>query len=305
MLSLYNYFRQYPSEGRLAGEPIKDYKGFYRSFSNSREFGGDGYGHLDHLRKARFFEYYGELIDVLLSHLPSSLLDIGCGAGVNIPVGMFVSSFCEYTGLDYAENSLSHAKSVYPGLSFICSDAFDLEPLGQKYDCALLSSLLILYEKYEDRVRLLNQAKRTLSENGFIVAIIWHDSPIFTLSVRLSRFVGKALGVALPADFMGICMTRPEALRMFYGSGLVPFRSKIVGRRFGVLQSASYLCLRKYRRIFGAAERERKPNYYLSKIEDLIAVDRSIPPLLVRILNCLPSALIGHFSIYCLKPASS
>ena len=242
---------------------------------------------------------YGHMINIFLRKMPKKVLDIGCGAGVNLPLSKFFD-FVQYVGVDYAEKALEHSKSVYPKVHFEVQDAFDLN-LSDRYDLAIISSVLILYKEEQDRVKLLQNARSILNSDGKIVAILWKDSWLLVLSIWLSRIIAKIRGVALPEDFMGIHFSEKEARDMFNKSGLVVEEVIHTASLYGALESVRYLNMAKYRRNFGA-EREIGSEKEQNILSDLKKESDSniLMSLFYFIADRFPSTL-SMFSIYVLK----
>ncbi|MGG7073559.1 class I SAM-dependent methyltransferase [Campylobacter sp. 9BO] len=294
MFYTYNYFRQHNE-----GKEIDDYKDFYRNFSNTREFGG-GYNHYDHLIKNRFMDVYGHMINILLRKMPQKVLDIGCGAGVNLPLSKWFD-FVQYTGIDYAQKTLEHSKKMYPNVHFEVKDAFNLD-LSSKFDLAIISSVLILYKEENDRLKILEQARNVLIDNGLLVAIVWKDSWLLNFSIKLSKIIAKFKNVKLPEDFMGVHFTEQEAVGMFEKANFKVVEKIHTASVWGALESVRYLNMKKYKRQFGNAEKEVGHEKSQSILQDL--KNESGSNLLMSIYYTLakycPSSLC-MFSIYVLE----
>jgi ubiquinone/menaquinone biosynthesis C-methylase UbiE len=64
--------------------------------------------------------------NAILRRQPKKILDIGCGAGVNLPLANQYRDI-KYYGVDYAEKALEHSRSIYKEVDFRVMDAFDLK----------------------------------------------------------------------------------------------------------------------------------------------------------------------------------
>lgn len=295
MFYTYNYFRQYNEN-----KEIEDHKEFYKKFSNDREFGSGNFSHYDHLIKKRFLNLYGHTINIFLKKMPKEVLDIGCGAGINLPLSKYFD-MTNYTGIDYAEKALEHSRTIYPNVAFEVKDAFNLD-YNKKFDLAIISSVLILYKEEEDRIRLLENAKDSIKNDGVIVSIVWKDSWLLKYSIIFSRFIAKIKKIPLPEDFMGIHFSETEAKSMFEKSGL-EIKEKIhTANLYGALESVRYLNMKKYKRNFGKAEKEfgeSKPQNILEDLEN-----ESGSKILMKIYYFMatyfPSSL-NMYSIYLLE----
>lgn len=283
------YYRQYNND-----EEITDHKEFYKHFSNTREFGG-AFTHFDHLVKNRFMNVFQHTYNAVLRKQPNRIIDIGCGAGVNLPLGRLFPGV-EYHGIDYAEKAIQASSAIYPEIKFHTMDAFNLDFEGGHFDLAILSSVLILYKAEADRLRLLAEAGRVLNENGVLLCILWNDAPFLRWSIRLSRLLARMRGVATPEDFLAIHLNEREVRRMFAKSPFELEEVQHTGSLYGLLEIVRYLNLGKYRRTFGAAEREGIAEWPQNIKADLIQAAGS--PWLTRFLFVVQRWFPGPFSMY-------
>ena len=294
MFYTYNYFRQHNDD-----KEIKNYKEFYKKFSNEREFGGD-FSHYDHLIKNRFMDIYGNMINIFLRKMPKNILDIGCGAGINLPLSKWFD-FTNYTGIDYAEKTLEHSRSVYPKVNFEVQDAFNLK-FEDKFDLAIISGVLILYKEESDRLKLLENAKNILKDDGLLIAIVWKDSWLLKYSIKLSRLLAKIYKVKLPEDFMGVHFTEKEAMNMFEKANFRVEEKIHTSHLYGALESMRYLNMKKYKRNFGIGEKEIGDEKKQNILEDLKKESGSnfLITFYYLIAKYFPSSL-SMFSIYVLS----
>ena len=244
MFYSYNYFRQYNDN-----KEIKDHKEFYKHFSNTREFGGN-FTNMDHLVKNRFHNTIGHMYNVILRKQPESILDIGCGDGVNLPLANTFPQI-RYEGIDYAEKTVEVAKKNYPKIYFKIGDAFDLPYENGQFDMAILSSVLILYRSESDRVKLINEAFRVLKKDGILVINVWNDTFMIRNSIRLSRVIGKIKKWNLPEDFMGCHFKYQDVVKMVQKTGFRITERICTAHLYGLLECLQYLNGRKYHREFG------------------------------------------------------
>ncbi len=295
MFRVYNYFRQYNSN-----KDILDYKSFYRYFSNDREFGG-GFLHIDHLVKNRFMNVFGHIVNTVLRKQPKNILDMGCGAGVNLPLSNLFPNI-NYHGIDYAEKTIKTASKIYPHVTFRVMDAFNLNFEDNAFDMVILSSVLILYEKEEDRIKLLKQAFRVLKPNGLLVCVIWKDSFILKSAIRISRFLAKINSINVPIDFHGLLFSPADAKSMFSKTDFHLEEHMHTASLYGVLESVRYLTLKKYRRTFGNAESEGQSEHPQKISEDMIRMSGApfVTKVFLLIEKFFPN-LFSMFSIYILR----
>ncbi len=295
MFYTYNYFRQYNEN-----KEIKDHKEFYKRFSNEKEFGSDNFSHFDHLIKHRFMNIYGHMINIFLRKMPNKVLDIGCGAGTNLPLSKYFDNI-KYTGIDYAEKTLEHSRSLYPNVDFHVKDAFNLD-FNKEFDLAIISSVLILYKEEKDRLELLQNAKNSIKDDGTLVVILWKDSWLLKYSILLSKVIAKIRNIPLPEDFMGIHFTENEAVSMFEKVDLNVVEKIHTSSQYGALESIKFLNMKKYKRNFGSNEQElgkSKPQNILADLEK-----ESGSKVLMKIYYFMSkyfSSSLDMFSIYVLE----
>lgn len=294
MFYAYNYFRQHNND-----EAIENYKEFYKKFSNEREFGGN-FSHYDHLIKNRFMDMYGHMINIFLRKMPNSVLDIGCGAGINLPLSKWFD-FIDYTGIDYAEKTLEHSKKMYPNIHFQVQDAFNLN-LETKFDLAIISGVLILYKNESDRLKLLENAKNILKDDGLLIAIVWKDSWLLNISIQISKLIAKMKKIKLPEDFMGVHFTEKEAINMFEKANFIVEEKIHTSHLYGALEAVRYLNMKKYKRNFGVAEKELGNEKNQNILQDLKKESGShfLMSFFYFMAKFFPSSL-SMFSIYILS----
>ncbi|MEB3238272.1 MAG: class I SAM-dependent methyltransferase [Candidatus Sericytochromatia bacterium] len=290
MFRAFSYLRQHNDEN-----PIDDYKSFYRRFSNEREFGSD-FTNMDHLVKNRFHNTINHVYNAILRKNPQRIIDIGCGNGVNLPISRIFPEI-EYTGLDYAENSIIAAKKSYPEAKFITGDAFNTGIESKSFDMAIMASLLILYEDRKSQQALLRESSRILTENGTLVLIVWNQAPLLVASIKLSRLLARMTRTRLPEDFMAVYFTRNDVRNALQDTGLIIEEVLETGDDYGVLEAVRYLSMAKYHRTFGKAESESGREHPQNILEDLTA-QSGCSPILVRICHALARTWPGSFSMY-------
>ena len=245
-------------------------------------------------------DMYGHMINIFLKKMPNKVLDIGCGAGVNLPLSKYFDTI-DYTGIDYAERTLEHSRSVYPESTFIVKDAFNLG-FDKEFDLAIISSVLILYKEEKDRLILLENAKNAIKDDGVLVAIVWKDSWLLNFSVFLSKIIAKIKNIKLPEDFMGIHFTENEAVSMFQKAGFEVKEKLHTASMYGALESVRYLNMKKYKRNFGSAEKEigkEKPQNILEDLKNESGSKLKMS-LFYFMAKYFPSSL-EMFSIYVLE----
>lgn len=125
----------------------------------------------------------GEILRLVQEYSPhASILDLGCGSSVNLP--LIPGSFRQYHGVDISESAIRQARALKrPGTSFEVADIFTYQP-GEQYDAILLKE--VLYFTADRVVELLHRLAGFLSTDGKIFVQVWQ---------------GAALPNATPAQF--------------------------------------------------------------------------------------------------------
>lgn len=290
MFKSYNYFRQHNQD-----REIKNYKLFYKEFSNNREFGGD-FSHIDHMIKNRFMDLISYMQNIVLRKQPNSILDIGCGAGMNLPLSRLFPHI-RYVGLDYAEQSIKNAQSNYPEVIFKVGDAFDIPFNNNEFDLCIIASVLILYKNIDDQVKLLVEAQRVLATDGILVAVVWNSSMLLVLSIRISRVIAKILQIKLPQDFMAVHFTNREIKHLLKKSGLKLLQINNVSPEYGFLESVKYINMNKYKRVFGKSESKYKSAINQNHFVDML-VESGGPWLLLKPLYVIFRVFPSLFNMF-------
>ena len=301
MFEAYSYLRQYNDNVEIAS-----YKEFYKKFSNEREFGGGQFSHYDHLVKNRFMNIYGHISNAVLRRQPKNILDIGCGAGVNLPLANQYRDI-EYCGIDYADKALEHSRSIYKNVDFKVMDAFELKFDDNHFHMIIISSVLILYKNLSDRVSILKNAARVLSDDcGVLVVVTWNEAPLLKWCIKLSRLIAVIRNIPLPKDFMAVYLNDPECRFMFNKAGFEVKEKIVTGSYYGALEATQYLTMAKYRRNFGASEKQFGKVKPQNILDDLRGASGS--SLLISLLYFLAKYIprvLGMYSIYILEKTVS
>ena len=99
------------------------------------------------------------------------ILDIGCGTG---EFSVFFNSN-NYTGIDIEPSYINYAQKNYPG-KFVLGDATRL-PFNEKSFDKILIAGVLHHLNDNDCHKILNQAKKDLSDNGKILIMEDVDYP--------------------------------------------------------------------------------------------------------------------------------
>lgn len=117
------------------------------------------------------------------------MLDIGIGAGRT--THHFAPITKRYTGIDYAERMLEHCKNTIPkkhDTTLLHCDARDLSRFyDEKFDFIMFSMGGIDTFGYMERLKILNEIKKTLSKNGYFF-FSTHSTRAFRNSRAYPRF---------------------------------------------------------------------------------------------------------------------
>lgn len=120
----------------------------------------------EYLQDFSFVPRYGEdVLNLLDAHAGSHVIDLGCGNG------MLTKRLSEMglnvTGIDASEDMLGIARSRYPELAFIKSDALDFT-LNQPVDAVFSNAVFHWIDENKQPV-LLRQINRALKPSGELV----------------------------------------------------------------------------------------------------------------------------------------
>jgi ubiquinone/menaquinone biosynthesis C-methylase UbiE len=289
MFYTFNDFRRH-NEGR----EISNHKDFYQKFSNEREFGGE-FSHDDHLLKNRFMDVYSTVINIILRHKPANLIDVGCGAGMYLPLSGYFPSV-DYTGLDYADQAINSVKSKYPKVVFRTGDAFSIPFENQCFDVAILSGVLILYKSRDDQEALLKEVLRVTKKDGILILIVWNDALLFRWCVKISRLLAIIRRKDTLKDFMGVHFSNKEITSLSESVGGKVEYIYNTAAHHGLIESCHYLSLRKYTRRFDASEKPNRAKLSQNYLQDLENASGWPFKFLFPICRILPS-LFNMYSI--------
>lgn len=110
------------------------------------------------------FPYYTALLKVLQ---PKSVLELGCGSGRLFPLYL-KEGIAKIVGIDLSHEMVKQAEKKYPSVQVYQGDIANYV-LDEKFDLVVISNSLLKHiEAPETRLKVLNNAKKFLSENGVI-----------------------------------------------------------------------------------------------------------------------------------------
>jgi SAM-dependent methyltransferase len=134
-------------------------------------------------------QYYWSGWEKLLPYLKGKslkALDVGCGNG---RFGKFLKENIkkvDYTGIDNNEYLLKQAKKNVAGAKLIKQDVLEKWRIGnQKFDVIAIIALLHHVPSFENRVKLLQKAKKHLMKNGVIILTLWQFNKLKRLREKI------------------------------------------------------------------------------------------------------------------------
>ena len=123
-----------------------------------------------------------------------SVLDIGIGGGRT--TGPLSEMFGGYVGVDYSEEMVEAAKSLFPSADLRTMDARNLQ-FGRRFDCVMFSFNGIDSVAYADREVILQQIAGVLLAGGYFIYST-HNINYPRVASWLNRFFVKELFQAWP-----------------------------------------------------------------------------------------------------------
>lgn len=122
-------------------------------------------------------KYCLDLVPVSRRH---SILDIGVGAGrTAVPLSKM---FEKYIGIDYSDNMIAAARTLFPAIDLRAMDARELD-FSEIFDCVMFSYNGIDYVDYNERQLILRQVANVLRPGGYFIYsthnLHWARSAIF------------------------------------------------------------------------------------------------------------------------------
>ncbi len=120
---------------------------------------------------------------------PVSILELGCGTGVNMSI---LQSFGLKTfGCDHATQMLYQAKNHEPASNYVCAQAEALPFAPNQFDLAFSIDMF----QYVDNVdSIIMNMKEVTKDNGLCAILIPNTNSILRMIGRLGRFRGYSLG---------------------------------------------------------------------------------------------------------------
>jgi SAM-dependent methyltransferase len=114
-------------------------------------------------------------LNTLMPLLPhgSSVLDLGCGAGV--PIARALAGWHNVTGVDASESMLRLARKAVPGARFLIGDILDVEFKAGSFDAAVLIFVLFHIPR-EQHGRVFERVRSWLRPGGYFLVTLSEDA---------------------------------------------------------------------------------------------------------------------------------
>lgn len=139
--------------------PDWDYAGYWNA--HARNVGP--HGAVTHMDWGQYLEYYLPIVKRLAPRLVTSVADVGCGAGLMVPLVHWLWPTVPYHGYDVSEVMIEHCRATYD------TDTFYLlaggARLNQRYDLIFCHSVLTHITE-ADAGALLDEIRAALSPWG-------------------------------------------------------------------------------------------------------------------------------------------
>ena len=121
-------------------------------------------------RKKPWLEAKFLIDDYIIS--AEKVLDLGCGVGQWFE--FFKDKNVDYVGINNSEKLIEIAKKKYPQTRFLLADALSLPFPNDYFNKVYVIALLHHIPSEELRLRVLQEAKRTLKRGGFLILTGWN-----------------------------------------------------------------------------------------------------------------------------------
>lgn len=115
-------------------------------------------------------EFYPFTASLLPVQSGASVLDLGCGTGLELGAYFRLNPSAEVTGVDLSEGMLQRLKAKFPQqkIRTICGSYFDV-PLGKRMYDAAVSVESLHHFPMEQKIRLYRRLHSALKEGGFFI----------------------------------------------------------------------------------------------------------------------------------------
>jgi SAM-dependent methyltransferase len=117
----------------------------------------------------------------------ASVVDIGCAAGVLVPLFLGIGNGLRYTGIDIARSFIKLAQSRYPKLTFIEGNIADSTTLPKKKFDAFLARAVIMHVPYTEWDAVFANIERLVKPGGYGYIVLPENRPPFSLESTDTR----------------------------------------------------------------------------------------------------------------------
>jgi len=111
------------------------------------------------------------LEEILNRQLPLKVLELGCGAGANIP--LFNNEMIHYTGVDISSHIVDKLKTNYPNCSFRIGDFTQKLDFKENTFDLIIDRASLTHNNYESIVKCLIQCRHVLKKKGYFLGVDW------------------------------------------------------------------------------------------------------------------------------------
>lgn len=147
---------------------------------------------------------YGKMLEVVRPQdrvLTPSLLDVGCGYGGLLGYANDENFACEYTGLDLVEETIAHARALYPRHRFIVADILDWDCADEQYDYVVCSGILTL--KLAASILDMNRYFASVLRKMFALS---RKGIAFNVMTNCVNFTAENLYYRSPVEVLAFCL---------------------------------------------------------------------------------------------------
>jgi trans-aconitate methyltransferase len=130
-------------------------------------------------RKTNSFHHQAQF-EAFVSQLPKrgGVLDIGCAAGIHVPLFLGIGRKLKYTGIDLSESFLKLARSRYPQLSFSQADILDPKTLPNKRFHGFWAAAVLMHAPEERWPEVMGHIEQMMRPGaiGYLTLPVEHPS---------------------------------------------------------------------------------------------------------------------------------
>jgi len=130
-----------------------------------------------------------------------AVLDVGCGTGIYL--ALYQKAGCNVSGIDQSPSMLQVARNrLGESAHLYLGDASNMPYPDKEFDLIIMSTVLHEMPRAV-RVAVINEAKRTLKEDGRILLIDFHPGPIRPLKGWLYKSIITFIEFAAGGEHFG------------------------------------------------------------------------------------------------------